>query len=154
MVHKQEGHIESRIAYYLMNIHITPRSIYLTRVCIGKVFYLFINGMDGEFAMNFRYLYVIVYIFFCIVQCTLVNFWTRVILHSFHLMQLPFIIIKVIAKHYKNMNEVPHLVFLHNTINHIPYYTALQLATWSINHITINTSHFMPHIWWYQGITD
>ncbi|XP_069972339.1 6-phosphofructo-2-kinase/fructose-2,6-bisphosphatase 1 isoform X2 [Penaeus vannamei] len=31
VVHKQEGHIESRIAYYLMNIHITPRSIYLTR---------------------------------------------------------------------------------------------------------------------------
>ncbi|KAF2363704.1 Histidine phosphatase superfamily clade-1 [Trinorchestia longiramus] len=32
VVHKQEGHIQSRVAYYLMNIHITPRSIYLTRV--------------------------------------------------------------------------------------------------------------------------
>ncbi|XP_018016342.1 6-phosphofructo-2-kinase/fructose-2,6-bisphosphatase-like isoform X2 [Hyalella azteca] len=31
VVHKQEGHIQSRVAYYLMNIHITPRSIYLTR---------------------------------------------------------------------------------------------------------------------------
>ncbi|KAG8196323.1 hypothetical protein JTE90_013808 [Oedothorax gibbosus] len=30
-VHRHEGHIQSRIAYYLMNIHITPRSIYLTR---------------------------------------------------------------------------------------------------------------------------
>lgn len=32
LVHKHEGHIQSRIVYYLMNIHITPRSIYLTRV--------------------------------------------------------------------------------------------------------------------------
>lgn len=31
VVHKQEGHLQSRMAYYLMNIHITPRSIYLTR---------------------------------------------------------------------------------------------------------------------------
>ncbi|XP_055947240.1 6-phosphofructo-2-kinase/fructose-2,6-bisphosphatase-like [Argiope bruennichi] len=30
-VHRHEGHIQSRIAYYLMNIHINPRSIYLTR---------------------------------------------------------------------------------------------------------------------------
>lgn len=32
VVHKHEGHIQSRIVYYLMNIHITPRTIYLTRV--------------------------------------------------------------------------------------------------------------------------
>lgn len=32
LVHKHEGHIQSRIVYYLMNIHITPRTIYLTRV--------------------------------------------------------------------------------------------------------------------------
>lgn len=32
VVHKHEGHIQSRIVYYLMNIHITPRKIYLTRV--------------------------------------------------------------------------------------------------------------------------
>ncbi|XP_026479117.1 6-phosphofructo-2-kinase/fructose-2,6-bisphosphatase 2-like isoform X1 [Ctenocephalides felis] len=31
IVHKHEGHIQSRIVYYLMNIHITPRTIYLTR---------------------------------------------------------------------------------------------------------------------------
>ncbi|KFM75051.1 6-phosphofructo-2-kinase/fructose-2,6-bisphosphatase, partial [Stegodyphus mimosarum] len=30
-VHRHEGHIQSRIVYYLMNIHIIPRSIYLTR---------------------------------------------------------------------------------------------------------------------------
>lgn len=34
VVHKHEGHIQSRIVYYLMNIHITPRTIYLTRVCL------------------------------------------------------------------------------------------------------------------------
>lgn len=32
VVHKHEGHIQSRIVYYLMNIHITPRTIYMTRV--------------------------------------------------------------------------------------------------------------------------
>merc|ERR1712223_430043 len=29
--HKHEGHIQARIVYYLMNVHITPRTIYLTR---------------------------------------------------------------------------------------------------------------------------
>ena len=37
VVHKHEGHIQSRIVYYLMNIHITPRTIYLTRVCKYKI---------------------------------------------------------------------------------------------------------------------
>ena len=32
LVHKHEGHIQARIVYYLMNIHITPRTIYLCRV--------------------------------------------------------------------------------------------------------------------------
>ncbi|XP_032580843.1 6-phosphofructo-2-kinase/fructose-2,6-bisphosphatase 1 isoform X2 [Drosophila sechellia] len=31
VVYNNEGHVESRIVYYLMNIHITPRTIYLTR---------------------------------------------------------------------------------------------------------------------------
>ncbi|XP_014258667.1 6-phosphofructo-2-kinase/fructose-2,6-bisphosphatase-like isoform X2 [Cimex lectularius] len=31
LVHKHEGHIESRIVYYLMNIHIVPRTIYIAR---------------------------------------------------------------------------------------------------------------------------
>ena len=30
-IHKHEGHIQSRIVYYLMNVKITPRTIYLTR---------------------------------------------------------------------------------------------------------------------------
>lgn len=30
-VHKHEGHIQARIVYYLMNVHITPRTIYLAR---------------------------------------------------------------------------------------------------------------------------
>jgi len=32
LVRKHEGHIQARIVYYLMNIHIIPRTIYLTRV--------------------------------------------------------------------------------------------------------------------------
>ncbi|XP_032776651.1 6-phosphofructo-2-kinase/fructose-2,6-bisphosphatase 1 isoform X1 [Daphnia magna] len=31
LVHRHEGHIQSRVIYYLMNIHILPRTIYLTR---------------------------------------------------------------------------------------------------------------------------
>ena len=31
LVHKHEGHIQSRIVYYLMNVHITPRTIYMAR---------------------------------------------------------------------------------------------------------------------------
>ncbi len=31
LVHKHEGHIQSRIVYYLMNINLAPRTIYLTR---------------------------------------------------------------------------------------------------------------------------
>ncbi|XP_077984994.1 6-phosphofructo-2-kinase/fructose-2,6-bisphosphatase-like isoform X2 [Glandiceps talaboti] len=31
LVNKVDGHIQSRIVYYLMNIHIMPRTIYLTR---------------------------------------------------------------------------------------------------------------------------
>lgn len=31
MVYQHEGHIQSRIVYYLMNIHIVPRTIYLCR---------------------------------------------------------------------------------------------------------------------------
>lgn len=35
LVHKHEGHIQARIVYYLMNIHIIPRTIYLTRVSVA-----------------------------------------------------------------------------------------------------------------------
>lgn len=40
LVHKHEGHIQSRIVYYLMNIHITPRTIYLSRVSNFESMYL------------------------------------------------------------------------------------------------------------------
>ncbi|KAL7647596.1 UNVERIFIED_CONTAM: hypothetical protein RMT77_001196 [Armadillidium vulgare] len=46
VVHKQEGHIESRIAYYLMNIHITPRSIYITRH--GESVYNQVGRIGGD----------------------------------------------------------------------------------------------------------
>lgn len=38
VVHKHEGHIQSRVVYFLMNIHITPRTIYLTRVSLVSVY--------------------------------------------------------------------------------------------------------------------
>lgn len=31
LVNRVQDHIQSRIVYYLMNIHVTPRSIYLSR---------------------------------------------------------------------------------------------------------------------------
>lgn len=33
------GYLQSRIAFYLMNLHIKPRSIYLSRVCIYSLLY-------------------------------------------------------------------------------------------------------------------
>ncbi|XP_045612118.1 6-phosphofructo-2-kinase/fructose-2,6-bisphosphatase 1 isoform X2 [Procambarus clarkii] len=52
VVHKQEGHIESRIAYYLMNIHITPRSIYLTRH--GESVYNQLGRIGGDTDLSHR----------------------------------------------------------------------------------------------------
>jgi len=31
-VNRIDGYLQSRIAFYLMNLHLTPRSIYFTRV--------------------------------------------------------------------------------------------------------------------------
>ena len=33
LVNRAEGYVESKVVYYMMNIHVTSRSIYLTRVC-------------------------------------------------------------------------------------------------------------------------
>lgn len=52
VVHKQEGHIESRIAYYLMNIHITPRCIYLTRH--GESVYNQLGRIGGDTDLSHR----------------------------------------------------------------------------------------------------
>ncbi|XP_076058830.1 6-phosphofructo-2-kinase/fructose-2,6-bisphosphatase 1-like isoform X2 [Oratosquilla oratoria] len=52
VVHKQEGHIQSRIAYYLMNIHITPRSIYLTRH--GESVYNQLGRIGGDSDLSHR----------------------------------------------------------------------------------------------------
>ena len=32
------GHVQSRVVYYLMNIHVLPRTIYITRVCYVIMF--------------------------------------------------------------------------------------------------------------------
>ncbi|KFQ90497.1 6-phosphofructo-2-kinase/fructose-2,6-bisphosphatase, partial [Nipponia nippon] len=31
LANRVQGHVQSRIVYYLMNIHVTPRAIYLSR---------------------------------------------------------------------------------------------------------------------------
>ena len=31
VIHKHEGYLQSKIVYWIMNVHITPRTIYLTR---------------------------------------------------------------------------------------------------------------------------
>lgn len=35
-VHNVNGHVQSRVVYFLMNIHLLPRSIYLSRVSLTK----------------------------------------------------------------------------------------------------------------------
>jgi len=48
IIHKHEGHIQSRIVYFLMNIHITKRTIYLTRVSLLLNPY----GRDSKYFLN------------------------------------------------------------------------------------------------------
>lgn len=52
VVHKHEGHIQSRIVYYLMNIHITPRTIYFTRVIDWGRYYITYNIFICMLSMN------------------------------------------------------------------------------------------------------
>ncbi|XP_063383663.1 6-phosphofructo-2-kinase/fructose-2,6-bisphosphatase isoform X1 [Cydia fagiglandana] len=52
VVHKHEGHIQSRIVYYLMNIHIVPRTIYLTRH--GESLHNIVGRIGGDSALSPR----------------------------------------------------------------------------------------------------
>jgi len=52
MVHKHEGHIQARIVYYLMNVHITPRTIYLTRH--GESYNNVIGRLGGDSKLTSR----------------------------------------------------------------------------------------------------
>lgn len=52
LVHRHEGHIQSRVVYYLMNIHITPRSIYLTRH--GESVYNLMGRIGGDSDLSER----------------------------------------------------------------------------------------------------
>ena len=76
------GHVQSRVVYYLMNIHVLPKTIYLTRVS-SRVLYILLTTFDnvcndfitGEintlcafFCLNFRKLISIVIHFW---------FWVR-----------------------------------------------------------------------------
>ncbi|RWS15472.1 6-phosphofructo-2-kinase/fructose-2:6-bisphosphatase-like protein [Dinothrombium tinctorium] len=52
LVHRHEGHIQSRVVYYLMNIHIIPRSIYLTRH--GESVYNLMGRIGGDSELSER----------------------------------------------------------------------------------------------------
>lgn len=51
LVHRSEGHIQSRVVYYLMNIHIIPRLTYLPRH--GESIYN-LEGRIGESELSYR----------------------------------------------------------------------------------------------------
>lgn len=52
LVHKHEGHIQSRIVYYLMNIHIVPRTIYLCRH--GETYHNLEGRIGGDSDLSSR----------------------------------------------------------------------------------------------------
>lgn len=52
LVHRHEGHIQSRVVYYLMNTHIVPRSIYLTRH--GESKYNLVGRIGGDSELSER----------------------------------------------------------------------------------------------------
>ena len=52
MVHKHEGHIQARIVYYLMNVHITPRTIYLCRH--GESYNNVVGRLGGDSCLTRR----------------------------------------------------------------------------------------------------
>ena len=43
LVNRVIGHIQSRVVYFLMNIRVLPRTIYLTRVIMSVYLYIFQN---------------------------------------------------------------------------------------------------------------
>uniref|UniRef100_A0A915CMV3 6-phosphofructo-2-kinase domain-containing protein n=1 Tax=Ditylenchus dipsaci TaxID=166011 RepID=A0A915CMV3_9BILA len=51
-VHNVNGHVQSRVVYFLMNIHLLPRSIYLTRH--GESEYNRIGRLGGDSPLNLR----------------------------------------------------------------------------------------------------
>jgi len=46
VIHKHEGYLQSKIVYWIMNVHITPRTIYLTRH--GESQYNVTNRIGGD----------------------------------------------------------------------------------------------------------
>ena len=52
LVNRPGGHIQSRVIYFLMNIHITPRAIYITRHGESKHNLKQLLGGDSELSDN------------------------------------------------------------------------------------------------------
>lgn len=52
VIHKHEGYLQSKIVYWIMNVHITPRTIYLTRH--GESEYNKIGKIGGDSSISER----------------------------------------------------------------------------------------------------
>lgn len=52
VIHKHEGYLQSKIVYWIMNVHITPRTIYLTRH--GESMYNVTNRIGGDSDLTSR----------------------------------------------------------------------------------------------------
>jgi 6-phosphofructo-2-kinase/fructose-2,6-biphosphatase 2 len=52
VIHKHEGYLQSKIVYWIMNVHITPRTIYLTRH--GESIYNITNRIGGDSDLTVR----------------------------------------------------------------------------------------------------
>lgn len=75
LVNRVMDHIQSRIVYYLMNIHITPRSIYLCRHGESE---LNLRGrIGGDSGLSPRGKQVCVCVFFNVLKELCFYFWIR-----------------------------------------------------------------------------
>lgn len=70
LVNRVQDHIQSRIVYYLMNIHVTPRSIYLCRH--GESELNLVGRIGGDSGLSERGAKVSVAL--CVVVCVCVFF--------------------------------------------------------------------------------
>jgi hypothetical protein len=52
IINQIQDYLQSRVVYYLMNLHIKPRSIWLSRVCTSSVSYRNANNINSMVSRN------------------------------------------------------------------------------------------------------
>jgi hypothetical protein len=52
IINQIQDYLQSRVVYYLMNLHIKPRSIWLSRVCTSSVSYRNANSINSMVSRN------------------------------------------------------------------------------------------------------